>query len=88
VSADYTLFIHLRQKDSESMVAQADGPPLDGWYPTSWWAAGEEIVDTHTFLLPPDVRAGEYDLVAGWYDPVTGQRFDGEYYLGEIEVRP
>jgi hypothetical protein len=87
VPVDYTVFLHLRD-DSGNLVAQADGPPLDGWYPTSWWSAGERVSDTHTFALPAGAPPGVYRLVAGLYDPATGERLGEELDLGRIEVRP
>ena len=85
VSINYTVFLHLRDGDNR-IVAQADGPPLDGWYPTSWWPAGEWVVDEHTFPLPADIPVGSYQLITGLYDPLTGGRLGDGYVLGQIEV--
>lgn len=82
---DYTVFLHLRDEAGQ-LVAQADGPPLDGWYPTSWWPAGERVTDEHAFPLPDDVRPGRYQLVTGLYDPTTGNRLGHEQHLGDIQV--
>lgn len=86
VAADYQLFVHLRHSVTGESVAQADGPPLDGWYPTSWWAAGEIVVDQRVFAVPADIPAGEYELIVGWYNNVTGERLGREYLLGTILV--
>ena len=83
---DYQVFMHLRDPKTNQIVAQADGPPLDGWYPTSWWPVGEAIVDERSFTLPTDVPLGKYDLVVGLYDLVSGERPWGEHFLGTIEV--
>jgi 4-amino-4-deoxy-L-arabinose transferase-like glycosyltransferase len=85
VDRDYTVFVQLRDSSGEN-VAQGDGPPAGGWYPTSIWEAGEIVTDRHTLLLPEDTGAGAYDLVVGWYDLVSGARLPGEYRLGAIEV--
>jgi hypothetical protein len=45
----------------------------DGDHPTSAWVPGEVVLDTH-ILLPPTGASGPYRLVAGLYDPVSGQR--------------
>ena len=37
---DYTVFVHLRDGADQTM-AQGDGPPVEGTYPTSFWAAGK-----------------------------------------------
>ncbi len=85
VPADYTVFLHLRD-DTNQLIAQADGPPLDGWYPTSWWQAGERVTDTHSFLVPDDIPPGIYHLVAGLYDPISGGRLGDEQHLGTVEI--
>lgn len=85
LDVDLTVFLHLRDEAGQ-IVAQSDGPPLDGWYPTSWWPAGEWIQDTHTFPLSAAVPPGAYHLVAGLYDPATGDRLGGEFPLGVVEV--
>lgn len=85
VPADYTVFLHLRD-DTNQLIAQADGPPLDGWYPTSWWQAGERVTDTHIFLVPDDIPPGTYHLVAGLYDPMSGGRLGDEQRLGTVEI--
>ena len=87
VGTDYTVFLHLRDAAGQ-LVAQADGPPLDGWYPTSQWTAGEWVTDAHTFALPADTPPGNYRLVAGLYDPATGARLGEESDLGPVEMRP
>ncbi len=85
ISTDYTVFLHLRDAAGQ-LVAQADGPPLDGWYPTSWWAPGEWVTDERAFPLPADIPPGRYQLVAGLYDPTNGERLGDELPLGEIEI--
>ncbi|MHB1319446.1 MAG: hypothetical protein ACYCYF_12585, partial [Anaerolineae bacterium] len=48
--ADYTVFLH--GADAAGMlVAQDDGPPARGVYPTSWWLAGDVIRDRHMLTL-------------------------------------
>ncbi len=88
ISKDYTLYVHLRDPVSNHNIAQADGPPLDDWYPTSWWPAGEVVQDLRSFPLPVDAPPGRYPLVVGWYSPHTGERVGSEHVLAEIEVRP
>ncbi|MBP9502542.1 MAG: glycosyltransferase family 39 protein [Candidatus Promineofilum sp.] len=85
VATDYTVFLHLRD-DAGQIVAQADGPPLEGWYPTSWWVTGEWVIDEHAFALPTDTPPGNYRLVTGLYDPTTGGRLGDEQLLGSVEV--
>lgn len=84
---DYQVFVHLRQPDSSENVAQADGPPLDGWYPTSYWEPGEIIEDIRSFSLPADIQPGIYQLFVGLYNLPTGERLGDEHFLGSLEVQ-
>jgi hypothetical protein len=70
---DYTTFVHLRNAANE-VVAQRDQPPLNGAYPTSLWDPGEIIADEIIVSLPSDLPVGEYHLVIGLYDYITGTR--------------
>ena len=93
---DYTVFIHLLNEAGE-LVAQSDGQPGGGGYPTSIWAGGERVVDEHSLALSPDTPAGEYTLLVGLYDHQSGARLsafgpDGSRYpndaigLATIEI--
>lgn len=66
--ADYTAFVHLLDS-SGAVVAQHDAPPRDGGYPTSLWAEGEHVSESHTLTLPP----GDYTVEVGFYLPESGQ---------------
>lgn len=74
LTADYTLFVHLLDEAGQ-IVAQADGPPLNGLTPTSQWQPGDVLRQPVTVALPPDWTA---DAVAevrlGWYLPESGER--------------
>jgi hypothetical protein len=61
---DYTVFVHLVGAE---IVAQEDSQPYGGDYPTSAWATGEIVRDSHTVRLKPEVRPGAYQLVVGLY---------------------
>ena len=86
LSHDYQVYVHLRNPEAMEPKAQADGPPLDGWYPTSWWPANEVVRDQRHFSLEPRVAAGEYHLFVGMYDLASGERVTPEYDLGPIVV--
>ncbi len=68
---------------------------MQGDYPTTLWAPGEIIVDTHP-IDPTTLPPGDYYLLAGLYDPATGERLpafgpdgpllDYAVNLGEIQV--
>ena len=61
--SDYTLFVHIVNSDDQ-IVAQQDGQPFDGRYPTSTWPPGELFV-VEQFL--PAVPDGEHRIFIGWY---------------------
>jgi len=69
-SADYQVFVHLLGAGPEP-VAQGDGPPLVGDYPTTMWAPGEVIADPHPVAIPADLPPGRYRLLVGMYDLAT-----------------
>jgi 4-amino-4-deoxy-L-arabinose transferase-like glycosyltransferase len=75
--SDYTVFIQLW--DGDRQVAGFDGPPVQGDYPTSWWEAGETIVDVHFLQLGQagvtlPMESGRYRLLVGLYRLDTGER--------------
>jgi hypothetical protein len=60
--------------DTGTILSQGDGPPCQGRYPTTSWAAGEHLDDPHTLELPADTIPGTYHLLVGLYDPQKGTR--------------
>jgi hypothetical protein len=75
LQADYTVFVHLVDVEGDgAAIAQGDGPPLNGRWPTSLWIPGAALDDVHTVPLPDGLLAGTYDLLVGLYDPVSGER--------------
>jgi hypothetical protein len=92
-SVDYQVFVHLVGAGPEPM-AQGDGPPLMGDYPTRVWSPGEFVVDPHVVALPDNVPSGQYRLLVGMYDLETLTRLprldgagDSIEIPGVIEVR-
>ena len=72
-AADYTVFVHLRDMGG-NIVAQADSPPQAGTYPTSFWDAGETVVDDHPVAVPDNLPVGDYTVAVGLYRLDTGER--------------
>jgi hypothetical protein len=50
-------------------VAGEDGPPLEGYLPTSTWLPGKPARDDRAITLPADMPPGRYTLLLGLYDP-------------------
>ena len=67
----FSVFNHVTGPDG-TIIAQADGWPLDGQIPTTQWQPGEYLQDTHTVEIPSDARPGPYSLYVGLYDAATG----------------
>lgn len=71
IEANYTVFVHLQ--DGTTPVAQGDGDPAGGYYPTSHWRVGDQVVDIHT-LTPPEDWSDEPHLLIGLYTRQTLER--------------
>jgi len=82
VSEDYTVFVHLVNANGE-IVAQGDGPPAGGSYPTGLWEGGEEIADGHIIHIPQDLSAGRYQILVGLYSLDTLARLQVLTSAGE-----
>ncbi len=75
--SSYTVFIHLLGADA-AVVAQHDGVPVGGTYPTSLWVPEEVVLDPHVLELPADLPPGQYDLEVGMYIIESGVRLAAE----------
>lgn len=73
VAADYSVFVHLVDENGVPL-AQSDRAPENGFYPTSAWRVDEPVADWYTLAVPADAPPGECRLVAGLYQPATGER--------------
>jgi hypothetical protein len=93
---DYVVFVHLLDENGQ-LAWGADGPPLDGLYPTSSWHPHTTIADIRPLDLT-DVAPGRYTLAVGLYRPDTLQRLpvtdarghavtDNAIRLKEIEIK-
>jgi|YNPNPStandDraft_1061719.scaffolds.fasta_scaffold00567_11 hypothetical protein len=73
LGADFTAFVHLLGEDGQPL-AQHDGPPRWGRYPTSIWQPGDVVPDEHALVVPALPSTEGLRLVAGMYDPATMER--------------
>lgn len=94
---EYTIFVHLVDRDGR-IWSQHDKPPLDGDYPTSFWRAGEMVMDTY-YLNLAGVPAGTYWLEVGLYPsaggphPLSlvgddGESLGNQLWLTPVRVQP
>jgi hypothetical protein len=97
ISQAFITFVHLGDP-TQQPLAQADGVPLNGYYPTYLWGAGEVFDDEYVLIVPEGLADGRYPIQIGLYDPHSGVRLpllqDGQrqpqdaYFVGWLEVQP
>ena len=95
LSEDYSVFVHLRDGEGRN-VAQTDGFPSGGAWPTSAWEPNQPVTDQRSIAIPADLAPGRYGLWAGMYRlsdqtrlPIqaSGQEVqDDAILLAEVEV--
>ncbi|MFQ6014165.1 MAG: hypothetical protein ACE5NP_01815 [Anaerolineae bacterium] len=80
VERDYTVFVHLLDGGGQ-LLAQGDGPPVWGHYPTSVWPVGEVIQDEHRIAVGHShaekgeiFRVGLYLLSSGERLPLVNDK--------------
>lgn len=71
---DATVFVHLVDGGGK-LVAQHDGPPMNGGFPLSIWSDDDVIADSHEIVLPAGVSPDAAQLAIGLYDSQTGARY-------------
>ena len=71
---DYAIFIHLRDTEG-NVLAQYDGLPGGGLWPTTQWPVGEIRTEHFTMTMPASLNAGARgQIVFGFYNPWTWMR--------------
>jgi hypothetical protein len=67
-------FAHLTTSEG-AVVAQKDNlHPAN--LPTTQWEPDVYVADTHAFVVPAELAAGDYELRVGVYDPQTNMRLE------------
>ena len=74
LTQNYTVFVHVLDQEN-AVIAQADGPPLNGAYPTSWWYAGQIIEDVHDVRLD-NLASTDLRIAVGMYLLESGERLE------------
>jgi hypothetical protein len=95
---DLSFFLHLCQNCDAPPAASDDGPPLEGYLPTSSWLPGRPARDDRAIVLPQAMPPGRYTLLLGVYrpgDPTPAARLSvrggeslgaGRLVLGSVEI--
>ncbi len=97
-TADHTVFTQLIGPDG-LLWTQQDNQPQGGRYPTTLWAIEDRVVDRYELTLPANAPNGEYRLLVGMYNWMTGERLptfdengtrlpDDAVQLTTVTVRP
>lgn len=84
--------VFLQLLDAQGQVAAGtEGPPIS-WLPTSQWMPNSPLRSQHSLRLPANLEPGDYNLIAGLFDPSAGARrlwgSDDHLRLGEVLVIP
>ncbi|MFN2251785.1 MAG: ArnT family glycosyltransferase [Anaerolineae bacterium] len=66
IEDDLTAAVQILDENG-SVVAQGDGPPIGGSFPTSTWRPGDLVVSTHDVAIPTDAPTGDFSVWVGWY---------------------
>jgi hypothetical protein len=90
IPEDYVVFVHL-VNDEGQLQAQSDAIPRLGAYPTQWWLPDVAITDEHSMSLPPELPAGQFQLLVGLYRSADGVRLplaagNDSFPLSQVEV--
>lgn len=84
-SEDYTVFVHVL--GPEGLVAQDDARPVQGYYPTSLWRAGDTVLDEHVVSLGEPFDPARHRIVVGLYQLETLERLkvldDAGHVIGD-----
>ncbi|MDY0018718.1 MAG: hypothetical protein RBT47_01815 [Anaerolineae bacterium] len=82
---DYVVFVHLVNAEGQ-LIANHDGPPVGGAYPTSRWQPGVVVRDVHEISLGA-ILPGTYWLQAGMYrwPSLEHLQIEGGQGMGETE---
>ena len=84
-SEDYSVFVQVKNAKGE-IVAQADGYPRNDTIYTRFWQEGEIVHDIRRIQLPDNLPSGSYQVVVGWYDWRTDERFLTESGIDEVQL--
>lgn len=101
VPENWTVFLHVVDATG-TIVAEQNGRPQSGRFPTTLWSPGDWIEDPHPLPIPNGLSPGTYTLRVGLYKPregaphrgrrqnvwdAEGKPIDGDYAtVGHIEI--
>jgi hypothetical protein len=87
---NYQVYLHLRDASGQ-LWGQSDKVNPAG-FPSTRWSVDKYVRDEHTIVVASDAPPGEYQLFAGLWDHITGERFlafdERDWLLGESAPLP
>lgn len=83
-NSNLSAFVQLLDRQGQ-VAAGWEGPPVP-WRPTRDWQPGELLRSQHMLRLPATLPAGRYSLVAGLFDPLTGERLPATWQTGPFGI--
>ena len=75
MSTSYKFFVHIVDGQGH-LLAQHDDIPGGEASPTTGWLPREVVTDSFDLPVPGDSSPGTYQIQAGFYDAVTGERLN------------
>jgi hypothetical protein len=67
-------FVQALDPQTGALLAAWDGTPQAGFAPTTGWQPGQAVEERVVLTLPGDGPPSSVRLIAGLYDPTTGER--------------
>ncbi len=85
---DASIFSHVLDAEGQ-IISQWDGLSAPSWS----WQKGDTVLQIHQFEMPADAAPGEYTVIVGLYDRVSGARSpifgDFDQFVGDyVELPP
>ncbi len=78
-------FMQIYNEAGEKVLQADDHRPGGDYLPSTLWRPGDIVQDSFLLPLPQDLPAGGYTLVAGFYDPLSGQRMADPLPVASIQ---
>ena len=77
IEEELKVFVHVfGPTEAPALVTQSDAIPVHWTYPTTEWQEGDYVRDVHALPIDLDLPRGNYRVVVGLYDSVTGERLE------------
>ncbi len=87
---NYQVYVHIRDVSGQLWGQSDKVNPAN--FPTTRWSVEKYVRDEHKVVVAPDTPPGEYQLFAGLWDHITGERFvaldERDWLLGESAPLP